>query len=161
MDENLNTQSLKVPAASVSIDELIQRLLEQINGQHYIIEEQRCLIKEQRSEIDKLANTVATQKELIQELRDEIAILKGQKPKPKISPSTLEVKDALAKLTAYGEVSQVTLAKIPAGEPVRFLYGRASPKIDPLTGEKRIGGGVQYRFYDFDPNWIKQTRNLQ
>ncbi len=90
MDENLNTKSLQVPVASVSIDELIQRFLEQINEQQCIIEEQRCLIKEQRSEIDKLANTVAMQKELIQELRDEIAILKGQKPKPKIAPSSLE-----------------------------------------------------------------------
>jgi hypothetical protein len=30
------------------------------------------------------------QQEQIQELRDEIARLKGQKPKPKIRPSTLE-----------------------------------------------------------------------
>ncbi len=90
MDENLNAKSLQVPVASVCVDELIQRFLKQINEQHCIIEEQRCLIKEQRSEIDKLANNVAMQKELIQELRDEIAILKGQKPKPKIPPSSLE-----------------------------------------------------------------------
>jgi Transposase IS66 family len=33
---------------------------------------------------------MAFQQELIQQLRDEIAILKGQKPKPKIPPSSLE-----------------------------------------------------------------------
>ena len=37
-----------------------------------------------------MANTLAMHKELIQQLRDEIANLKGQKPKPKIPPSKLE-----------------------------------------------------------------------
>lgn len=36
-----------------------------------------------------LLEIVQTQQELIQELRDEIARLKGQKPKPRIKPSTL------------------------------------------------------------------------
>jgi len=35
-------------------------------------------------------NLVAAQKEEIQQLRDEIAVLKGQKPRPKIQPSALE-----------------------------------------------------------------------
>ena len=43
-----------------------------------------------RQTIDQMTNMLAMQKELIQELRDEIAILKGQKPKPKIPPSKLE-----------------------------------------------------------------------
>ena len=50
----------------------------------------RQIIEEQADTIDRIANTMALQKELIQSLRDEIAILKGQKPKPKISPSKLE-----------------------------------------------------------------------
>src|SRR5271156_2270500 len=43
-----------------------------------------------RQIIDEMANRLATQQELIQQLRDEIANLKGQKPKPKIPPSKLE-----------------------------------------------------------------------
>ena len=43
-----------------------------------------------RQMIDEMINTLAMQKELIQQLRDEIANLKGQKPKPKIPPSKLE-----------------------------------------------------------------------
>lgn len=43
-----------------------------------------------RQFIDQIVNTLATQKELNQQLRDEIAILKGQKPNPKIPPSKLE-----------------------------------------------------------------------
>jgi len=37
-----------------------------------------------------LLEIIAQQQELIQQLRDEIAILKGQKPRPKIEPSRLE-----------------------------------------------------------------------
>jgi hypothetical protein len=43
-----------------------------------------------RQIIDEIANALAMQKELIQQLKDEIAILKGQKPKPRIPPSKLE-----------------------------------------------------------------------
>jgi hypothetical protein len=43
-----------------------------------------------RQIIDQMANTLSVQKELIQQLRDEIARLKGQKPKPDIRPSKLE-----------------------------------------------------------------------
>lgn len=43
-----------------------------------------------RQIIDEMANALAVQKELVQQLRDEIATLKGQKPKPKIPPSKLE-----------------------------------------------------------------------
>ncbi|MBA3602167.1 MAG: type II toxin-antitoxin system HicA family toxin [Parachlamydiaceae bacterium] len=71
-----------------------------------------------------------------------------------------EVKDAVAKLSSYGDVTQVTLAKIPAGEPIRFLHGKAKQKVDSVTNETKAGGGVQYRFFDFDPNWVVQTRKL-
>ena len=40
--------------------------------------------------LDVALNTVALCKEEIQQLKDEIALLKGQKPRPKIPPSTLE-----------------------------------------------------------------------
>jgi predicted RNA binding protein YcfA (HicA-like mRNA interferase family) len=70
------------------------------------------------------------------------------------------IQDAVAKLSAYGEISEVTLARIPAGEPVRFLHGRAKEKIHPVDNEIRPGGGVQYRFFDFDMKWIVKTRKL-
>jgi hypothetical protein len=41
-------------------------------------------------QIDELVNIVVAQKKEIQALKDEIASLKGQKPKPKIPPSKLE-----------------------------------------------------------------------
>ena len=40
--------------------------------------------------VSALLEIILIQQEEIQELRDEIALLKGQKPKPKIKPSTLE-----------------------------------------------------------------------
>jgi Transposase IS66 family len=40
--------------------------------------------------VDGLRQRVQAQDETIQKLRDEIAVLKGQKPKPKIAPSRLE-----------------------------------------------------------------------
>jgi hypothetical protein len=75
-------------------------------------------------------------------------------------PTIEGVQDAVTKLSAYGEITEVTLAKIPAGEPVRFLHGRAKQKIDPLADEMRPGGGVQYRFFDFDLDWIVLTKKL-
>jgi hypothetical protein len=54
-------------------DELIQRLTEQ-NAQ--LVEENRWL----KERLDIALNTSALQQEEIQRLKDEIAILKGQKP---------------------------------------------------------------------------------
>ena len=45
--------------------------------------------EERTSLVTALLEIVQIQQELIQELRDEIARLKGQKPKPGIKPSTL------------------------------------------------------------------------
>jgi hypothetical protein len=57
-------------------DELIQQLRE----------ENRRL----KDCLDVALNTIAFLKEEVQQLKDEIATLKGQKPRPKIPPSTLE-----------------------------------------------------------------------
>lgn len=45
---------------------------------------------EQTPLVQRLVEIIQQQAELIQQLRDEIAILKGLKPKPKIAPSPLE-----------------------------------------------------------------------
>lgn len=68
------TNQISFPKASDS--DLIQRL----SDENYRL----------RQIIDEITNRLAIQQELIQQLRDEIAILKGQKPKPKIPPSKLE-----------------------------------------------------------------------
>lgn len=64
-------------------DELIRQLSEQ-NAQ--LIEENRWLKKR----LDIALNAIAQLQEDNQRLKDEIATLKGQKPRPKIPPSTLE-----------------------------------------------------------------------
>ena len=46
--------------------------------------------KRLRDSLDVTLNTIGLMKEEIQQLKDEIAVLKGQKPRPKIPPSTLE-----------------------------------------------------------------------
>jgi len=71
-----------------------------------------------------------------------------------------EVMDAVGLLSKWGERSHVTVARIPSGESVRFIYGRAKTQNCLTAGELRPGGGVQYRFYDFDPSWIKETREI-
>lgn len=69
-----------------------------------------------------------------------------------------EVMNDLALLSNWGERSHVSVAKIPAGVPVTFLHGRAARQINAASGEFRPGCGVQYRFLDFDPAWIVETR---
>lgn len=76
-NDNINPQQpSQSPIVAINDKDLIRQLMES-NIQL-------------RETIDKLANTLALQIELIQQLRDEIANLKGQKPKPKIRPSKLE-----------------------------------------------------------------------
>lgn len=76
MQNTDSSKIIQVPISTVSASDLIRQLTEE-NFQL-------------RQTIDKLTNTLAIQNELIQQLRDEIATLKGQKPKPKIPPSKLE-----------------------------------------------------------------------
>jgi hypothetical protein len=82
--QNTNSrQVIQLPIAEVSPADLIQQFSDEIFQLRQVIEKQTKVI-------DEMANTLAMQKELIQQLRDEIANLKGQKPKPKIPPSKLE-----------------------------------------------------------------------
>lgn len=91
MQDDMNLQSpIRVPVTAVNAEDLIQQLIDQnvllINENAQL----RKIIEENNRTIDRLTNTVAFQQELIQQLKDEIATLKGQKPKPKIPPSGLE-----------------------------------------------------------------------
>jgi len=67
---------IQIPTIQTSTEDLIRQL-----------SDERLQL---RQVIDDMANRLAMQKELIQQLRDEIARLKGQKPKPDIKPSRLE-----------------------------------------------------------------------
>lgn len=83
MQNTDSPQVIQIPAAQVSTADLIQ----QLSDENFQL---RQIIAENNIVIDRLTNSMAFQYELIQQLRDEIAILKGQKPKPKIPPSGLE-----------------------------------------------------------------------
>jgi hypothetical protein len=76
MQDNDQLKIIQLPNSEASVENIICTLTDQINELRRINEEQ--------------ANALALQKEIIQELRDEIAQLKGQKPKPTIRPSKLE-----------------------------------------------------------------------
>lgn len=87
MKDNINPQNSQhpicIPVSTVNAEDLIRQLA----GENV---ELRKIIEENNKVIDRLTNSMAFQNELIQQLKDEIAILKGQKPKPKIPPSKLE-----------------------------------------------------------------------
>jgi hypothetical protein len=76
MSDTNSQKFIQIPVTQVSAEDLIRNLSEERLQLHQII--------------DEMANTLAMQKELIQQLKDEIARLKGQKPKPDIKPSKLE-----------------------------------------------------------------------
>lgn len=82
--------TIQLPVTKISALELINELqhkVQQISDENSQL---RQIIEKQVKVIDETANALAMQKELIQHLKDEIANLKGQKPKPKIPPSKLE-----------------------------------------------------------------------
>ena len=87
MQDDMNSQNsqhpIRIPVSTVNAEDLIRQLV----GENAQL---RKVIEENNRVIDRLTNTMAFQSELIQQLKDEIAILKGQKPKPKIPPSALE-----------------------------------------------------------------------
>jgi Transposase IS66 family len=76
MQHTNSPQIIQFPVSKDNASEPVQQLLAEIF--------------QLRQTVDELTNTAVAQKELIQQLRDEIAILKGQKPKPQIPPSKLE-----------------------------------------------------------------------
>ncbi len=84
MQDNIDPKKpLLNPATKVDAEDLIRQLVDDISQLRQVLENRDKVI-------DEITNTLAMQNELIQQLRDEIAILKKQKPKPKIPPSTLE-----------------------------------------------------------------------
>lgn len=56
--------------------------------------------------------------------------------------------------------THISYAVIPKNVNARFLKGSASAQKDPTLGQVLSGGATQFRFYDFDPRWIVETRTL-
>jgi hypothetical protein len=128
-----NTDSSKfvqIPVTQVSVEDLIQKLSEDIFRLHRVI--------------DEMTNALAMQKELNQQLRDEIARLKGQKPKPNIRPSNLEGQnrkpDWHAKIGLHDGQMKTVLFSVWVKGTVSvdgaFLHGRLST-IDSVVILKR------------------------
>jgi hypothetical protein len=69
--------------------DLLRQQRQIIEQQSKTIQEQAQTIREQRDQLQLQAQKIAVLEETVQHLRDEIAILKGVKPKPKIEPSRL------------------------------------------------------------------------
>lgn len=123
-----------------------QRQTEQINE---LIEHNRLLLQH----IDKLTNEVTMQKELIQELRDEIAILKGQKPKPKIPPSKLEGRSGKNQPKGGNPDGKPRKPGQPKGKPRKkktFLEVHDKPIIQPknIPEEAIFKGFKRYTVQD-------------
>jgi Transposase IS66 family len=76
MEGTNSPKHIQLPTSEVNVADLIQR----VSDENFQL----------RQIIDQMTNTLAMQKELIQQLKDEISRLKGQKPKPDIRPSKLE-----------------------------------------------------------------------
>lgn len=69
-----------------------------------------------------------------------------------------DVRQGLALPPGWGPRDAVSVARIPRGAEVEYFQGSALKQMEDNTLFE--GGGVQYRFRDFDPNWIIQTRKL-
>lgn len=83
MDNTDSPKFIQLPITEINSSDLIRQLSDDNRQLSDTIFQLRQII-------DEMANALAMQKELIQQLRDEIARLKGQKPKPDIKPSKLE-----------------------------------------------------------------------
>lgn len=95
--------------------------------------------------IDELTNEVALLKEENQTLRDEIAVLKGQKPRPKIPPSSLEGPKSGGK--SQGQKPRISRGKHPRKKKKTFLKIHQEQIVQPSTiPERAIFKG--YKSYD-------------
>ena len=102
-------------------DELLRRLTEQ-NAQ--LIEENRWL----KERLDIALNAIAQLQEENQRLKDEIATLKGQKPRPKIPPSALEGAKSKDKQNDKNKLSR---GKHPRHKKTAHLEIHAKNRIKP------------------------------
>jgi hypothetical protein len=69
-----------------------------------------------------------------------------------------EVHQRLALLPEWGNRDVVRVAVIPRDTPAQFISGAAGSQES--GGVTYAGHGLQIRFRDFDPKWIRETRRL-
>lgn len=150
MKDNIHSQHpIRIPVSTVNAEDLIRQLLDdnaQLKGEN---EQLRKIIEANNVVIDRLTNSMAFQQELIQQLRDEIAILKGQKPKPKIPPSSLEGTKGKKKF-------HERFKKIPKSEKsivFAFWVNNFVSSIKPLSGFRtskiaHVNSTLQVRGHD-------------
>jgi hypothetical protein len=93
---------------------------------HQLIEENRRL----RDRVDIALNTIAFQQEEIQRLKDEIATLKGQKPRPKIPPSSLEGSQSKDRQNDKNKLSR---GKHPRHQKTKKLEIHTRSRIKPKS----------------------------
>jgi RHS repeat-associated protein len=70
-----------------------------------------------------------------------------------------DVMELEALLPEWGARDAVSIARIPKGTHVSAFVGRVSPQVSK-SGRIYYGQGIQFRFKDFDPSWIVQTRTI-
>lgn len=107
-------------------DELIRRFIEQSEQIAQLTEENRWL----KERLDIALNTIALQQEEIQRLKDEIATLKGQKPRPKIPPSFLEGAKSKDK---QNDKNRLSRGKHPRRQKAGCLEIHAKNRITPAS----------------------------
>lgn len=71
-----------------------------------------------------------------------------------------EVMDKAGLLSNWGKRTHVSVARIPKGEEITTLLGKAREQIDSITGEVRPGGAIQMRIKGFKPEWVVETRKI-
>jgi hypothetical protein len=69
-----------------------------------------------------------------------------------------DMRQGLALPPGWGPRDAVSIARIPQGTEVEFFQGTALKQQE--SNILFNGNGAQYRFRDFDPNWIIQTRKI-
>lgn len=111
-------------------DLIVQQLMEQ-NKQ--LIEE-NCWLKER---LELALSAISELQEQNQLLKDEIALLKGQKPRPKIPPSTLEGSQSLKK-------NKISRGKSPRKKKTRLLKIHDRHRLQPPSiPEGALFKGIQ------------------
>lgn len=123
-----------------STDDLLQQLKTQLE---IVIGENRRL----QDRLDIALYTIALQTEEIQHLKDEIATLKGQKPRPKISPSTLEGAQRKDKQSDKNKLSR---GKHPRRKKTKHLEIHVTKRIQPesLSREAIFKGCQKFTVQD-------------
>jgi len=76
-----------------------------------------------------------------------------------VMPTIDDVHQGLALPREWGSRDAVTVVRIPKGTDITAYKGQASPQLSK-TGQLFNGDAVQYRFKNFDPSWIIETRSL-